>query len=367
VTGPTASTAYHLSAARLPLRPLLRALIALVAVALALLVPSRMAHAQTTVSLRASALPADATSAVRLADVADVIGDDAAKWGAVVVADSAAGRERVTVGEVRAALDRAGANWGRVTLRGSACVLQRPAAPAQPAPARPQREGPRYAVVDLSGPPTIAKAVARRLAAHYGVRPAELQLAIDPADAAALNAGVAEKHAVEVRPAASPASSRVPVRATVYDGDRVVAEHRVTLDVLVLREVFVAQRTIDRRETISNSDIRPERRWLAPGATRSASPPRESIVGAVARNRIKDGDIVAASDVEAPIVIRRGDVVYVHCLSGAVAVQARARALESGREGEVITFRMDGAEDSFAARIAGPGRAVMLAGPGATD
>ncbi|MBX3406121.1 MAG: flagellar basal body P-ring formation protein FlgA [Phycisphaeraceae bacterium] len=354
---------------RLPPRSAIRTVIALLAAAIALLAPVRAAHPETTISLRAQARIADVQLPISLSDVADISGDDAAKWGEVVIADSAASRERVTIAEVRSALNRAGVNWGRMTLRGSVCVLDRPAAPAASTqvPARAQREGPRYAVIDVAGAPTIAKAVARRLAAHYSVRPADLQIAFDPADAAMLDAGVAEKHAVEVRPAASPTSSRVPVRATIYDGDRVVAEHRVTADVLVMRDVFVAARTIERRESIAEIDIRAERRWLAPGAARSASPPRESTLGAVARARIKEGDIVAQSDVESPVVVRRGEVVYVHCLSGSVAVQARARAMESGREGEVIAFRLEGADDSFAARIAGPGRAVMLAGPGATD
>lgn len=361
-------TARHTSAFD-PARTARRLAIGLLAAALALFAPVRAAYPQTTVSLRAQSRPVEADRPIRLADVAEILGDDAAGWGEVVIADGSSERQSVTIAEVRAALDRAGVNWGHMTLRGSACALARPAAAAPPpsAPARAQREGPRFAVIDVAGAPTIGKAVARRLAAHYGVRPADLQIAFDPADAAMLDAGVAEKHAVEVRPAASPSSSRVPVRATVYDGDRVVAEHRVTVDVLVMREVFVAARTIERRETISESDIRAERRWLAPGGARSASPPRESIMGAVARARIKEGDIVAQPDVESPVVIRRGDVVYVHCLSGSVAVQARARALESGREGEVIAFRLEGADDSFAARIAGPGRAVMLAGPGATD
>lgn len=345
--------------------PLARLLFTAVAALLALAAPAQLAHGQTTISLRTAAQLPDPSQPLTLADVADISGDDAAKWAALVLAPRAADQPSITISTVRAALNTAGANFGRITLRGSVCgiALPQPAShPVPAAPAKPARQGPLYAVIDVSGQQTAAKAIARRLAAHYGVAPEDLQLAFDPADLVALGVNVPDRHVIEVKPAASPTSSRIPIRATIYSGDRVVAEHRATADVLLKRDVFIANRDIDRRETITDSDIRPERRWLAPGAARSSSPPRESIVNATARARIKEGDLIASSDVEAPLVIRRGDVVYVHCLSGSIAVQARARALAAGREGELIAFRMEGADESFTARIAGPGRAVMVAG-----
>ena len=349
------------------LRPRLsiRAVIALLAAAIALLAPVRAAHPQSTVSLRSQARIVDVRLPISLADIADISGDDAAKWGKVVIAESAASRERVTIAEVRSALNRRRQLGPHDCPRlGVRAGPPRRAAASTQTPAR-AREGPRYAVIDVAAPRRSPRP-SLDASPRYSVRPSDLQIAFDPADAAMLDAGVAEKYAVEVRPRRH-RRHHAYLRATIYDGDRVVAEHRVTADVLVMRDVFVAARTIERRETIAEFDVRAERRWLAPGAVRAASPPRESILGAAARARIKEGDIVAQSDVESPVIVRRGDVVYVHCLSGSVAVQARARAMESGREGEVIAFRLEGADDSFAARIAGPGRAVMLAGPGATD
>lgn len=345
--------------------PLARVLLTAIAALVALAAPAQFARGQTTISLRSAAQLSDPAHPLTLADVADISGDEAAKWAALVLAPRAADQPSITISAIRAALNTAGANFGRLTLRGSVCNISLPQPASHPAPAataRPARSGPNYTVIDVSGPQTAAKAIARRLAAHYDVAPEDLQLAFDPADLIALGVNVPDRHVIEVKPAASPTSSRIPIRATIYSGDRVVAEHRVTADVLLKRDVFIANRDIDRRDTITEQDIRPERRWLAPGAARSSSPPRESIVNATARARIKDGDLIAASDVEAPLVIRRGDVVYVHCLSGSIAVQARARALAAGREGELIAFRMEGADESFTARIAGPGRAVMVAG-----
>jgi flagella basal body P-ring formation protein FlgA len=61
------------------------------------------------------------------------------------------------------------------------------------------------------------------------------------------------------------------------------------------------------------------------------------------------------------VVIRRGEMVSVDCLSGRVVLRATARALSAGVEGQIIEFKVPGADRTFTARVAGPGRAVAMA------
>ena len=67
--------------------------------------------------------------------------------------------------------------------------------------------------------------------------------------------------------------------------------------------------------------------------------------------------------VEAPIVIKRGDLVNIHCISGSILIELqRMRARRDGREGETIEFESaDGKRTRLQARVSGPGRAVIVA------
>jgi flagella basal body P-ring formation protein FlgA len=320
----------------------------------------RQAAAQTTVTLNLSARMSAADAPVTLAGIARLEGPEARRFGEVVVLERADAKQAVSLADVRATLQAAGANFGTLTLRGSSCRIELPG--AAPAAAKPAMErskgGPDFEVVDIDGPPTIRTAIARRLAAMHGVAHDAIQLAFDEKDRATLATPHSDRQTVHVQPAASASSSRVPLRISVYVGDRVIADYRLTADILLRREVLVATREIERRELISDPDVRLEPRWIPPGEN---PPDRGAVVGSEARARIKEGSTFKSNAVESPVLIRRGDVVYVECLSGSMVVRARAKALGAGREGETIAFQMDGADDSFMARVAGRGRAVMLA------
>lgn len=72
--------------------------------------------------------------------------------------------------------------------------------------------------------------------------------------------------------------------------------------------------------------------------------------------------MIETGDVESPIAAKRGEIVYVDCLSGRLVVKVRARAVGTVREGEIAELKIDGGDGSFFARMSGKGRAVMLVG-----
>ena len=91
-----------------------------------------LAHtaAADEIVLKGSARLAIATGDVRLADIAELTGPLARQYADVVVAqvhDSTSAME-ISVGDVRAALTRAGVHWGKVNLNGTV-VIVRPSEP----------------------------------------------------------------------------------------------------------------------------------------------------------------------------------------------------------------------------------------------
>ncbi len=104
-----------------------------------------------------------------------------------------------------------------------------------------------------------------------------------------------------------------------------------------------------------------DEQWVAPSV---AALDPSAIQGVVARNRIDAGTILRPEHVEQPVVMKKGEIVTVDCVSGSVVVRAMARAMSPAKDGEVIAFQYLDSKRSFNARVNGPGRAVLVA---ATD
>ncbi|MFN0010752.1 MAG: flagellar basal body P-ring formation chaperone FlgA [Phycisphaerales bacterium] len=339
----------------------------LVVVALA----AGVARSQTAVVVRPAA-SVDPGRAVLLREIATLTGDDAARLGdvQVLVEGAARGRE-ITVASVRSALDAAGVNWGRVTLSGAACRLAtvEEAAP-KPAPAA-RKPAVVFEAADGIAPGTVKHAIALRLAELYGVEASSLRMAVRSSaqeDVALLNMplaggpGAGERR-VEAIPGTSAASGRVAVRVDVYEGTSVLASRTISVDVLVKRSSTLPTSALERDQPMDPGALTTEDRWLSP----AADPPlrAEEIVGQNARRRIEPGRPITRDDVRPPVVVNRGDVVWVHVLSGSVSVKAKARALEAGRDGEDVLMQIDGSKKTFNARMSGRGTAVMNCSGGA--
>ena len=312
------------------------------------------------------AVRAVADRALTLADVADLSGAEAEALAGVVVHAGLGAGERgvVRMRDVRAALDAHGVNWGRISVRGSECELVVAAAPKTeraPAAERSAPE-PRHQTVSASDSPTVRTEVAGTLANLFGVALEDLQIAFDDADGALLATG-GEGRRIEVQPAASPSASRIPLNVWVYEGDRVVVSGQIRADVRVRRDAVIATAALRRGQTISAGDVTLETLWTEPSAGAPIASLEEA-VGQVSRTRIPAGTAIRADHIERAMVVKRGDLVTVHCVSGGIVVKAPARAQSDGRDGEVIEFKLDKSKRPFLARISGAGRAVMVSGSG---
>ena len=343
------------------------------------------AQGQTLVTLRqAAAVASDAATGkfgpVRVRDVAECTGAQAEVVGGAVVAEDAsslpraegvgAGGARVvvlTVADIRRAIESlnktgsgAGAvNFGRLSLRGGQCgVTLAGSARAEPgpAPSAPARARPEFETVDTAaGVRTVKGAVAARLCGLLGVEPDSLQLKFDPQDGELLAREVGGDP-VSIDAQSAVTSERQPVRVTLYRGDRIVLEKSLTVEVRVRRLARVMTESVGRGEAVNEANSVLEERWVSPGDKVALEAGEQ-----IASRSLRAGQVVTDPDVDPPIIVKRGDIVWVHCLSGSVTVKAKARALGPARDGEEVLLRLEDRRDNIRARVSGPGRAVMLA------
>ncbi len=316
----------------------------------ALLLAATTARAQSTIALRpwAKATPG---AAVRMADIADLTGPEAQALANVVVATSEdlSRSARIDLAQVRRAAEtHARVNLGRISFSGSTCMVRviaaEPAAPPSSTPAT--TAAPRA--------DAVRHHVATRIAQFLGVEESDLRLTFE--DGADLLNSPASGRTVAVQPAAL--SDRMPINVRVYRADVLEAEGVVRVGVLVRRQVLIARDALSRADSIDMERIDQQEQWLGPSVIPAR---REQVLGAVARTRVEPGRVILARDVEAPIVIARGDLVSIDCISGSVVVSTTARAKEPGREGDVIQFQSLSSKKTFAAKVSGRGRAVLVA------
>lgn len=311
-----------------------------------------------TITLRASAT-VHTDAPITLGDIATLEGEHAVSLGGVVVRQADARNLRpVTLDEVRAALDNHGVNWGRLALRGGqSCDLRAvaPVAASTSAPGLSSGAEPGDATPALPGE-RVQGRVIETLAALFGVEHDDLRIGFDDSSRELLATPVQGRR-VDVQTSAA-SSSRLMIRVWVYEGDRVVAHGAVRADVRVRVNAVVLRAAISRGDRLTPEHLGQETLWMEP----SGAPPVRSMpdaLGAVAKTRLDAGSVLRTDHIEAPLVIRRGDLVSVHALAGGLTVRTRARALADAREGELVELSRARDRKPFVARAAGPGIAVL--------
>lgn len=327
---------------------------------------------------------------LRLSDIAEVTGPDAhrLKNAVVLTSDELAKADfsrgfAVELDQVREAISRipGGISWGRVTLSGSTCLLRKaedlsdvPAGPPVPefVPGRKQISQPAAEVSQT----TLRGVIASRLAELQGVTLGDLRLKIaspSRADEAYLDVPMGSEQRVEITPGARN-SSRMPLNVDVYQGDRLIENRQYTAEIQVRRWVVVPVGTIERDQIITEEDFKREQRWVSPAADAPAD--AAQVIGATPRKRLEAGRVITAQDLQSPVVVQKGETVWVHCLSGGFVIKTKARAMSAGRDGQLVAFQTEGNplapgarstsfqnKKTFMARMSGRGVAVIELAP----
>lgn len=353
--GGTISAAKTTSPRRLALVPALAGL-----VVFAILSSSKARAEGDVISLRPS-VTIDASRQLTLGDVAETSGDEAQKAAGVVVSgDKVTDGTRIDIPAIRRALElERSVNLGRIRLTGNVCVVRIGAA-APPAGVVQVRPG--GSVVVTPGVESVRDRITRHLADLFDIDDADLRLAFDDNDAPLLSRAIGAG-TVSIQPQGS--GDRVPLAIRVYEGDRLVVSGSIRVGVEVRRAVLVASRPIARGDIVDADSTTRDQQWMPASAT-PANP--EEAMGQLARGPVRAGEVIGKRDIEPPIVVKRGDTVSVDCVCGGVVVRASLRAMESGREGDVIQFKaLTSSKTVIRARVSGPGVAVINAPPGLSD
>ena len=86
----------------------------------------------------------------------------------------------------------------------------------------------------------------------------------------------------------------------------------------------------------------------------------DDVVGLVARRPLNPDEPVLAQQLEPPVVVRRGESVFMTAKSGTLLVRMPGVALTDGREGEQIPVRNQRSQRVVDARVTGPGQVEVL-------
>jgi flagella basal body P-ring formation protein FlgA len=330
------------------------------------------AHADR-IMLRASVRLDPGAEVVHLADVATIEGEEATQYAGLVLAE-VEGVEPIelTIRDIRARLDDAGAHWGRINLNGRAVIVRprRGVAVSDPVAMKAitlsstsqGREEFEPAEDDVLAAHVIEELtlrgeIARSIVEALDVPSMDVRLIFDHDDVDALMAS-GERHRFELAPESSLCSDRVTITARMWSDTRVTNTAQITLRPLVRIDTAEVTRDLDRREMITSADVEVKRQWITPLRAAVACPPGQAI-GRIAARTLNTGDLLRLRDVTKPAVIERGDRVTVRCLVGGVAISLQAEALADGAAGETIEMRKLGEREHFIATVIGPGEAVV--------
>lgn len=289
---------------------------------------------------------------VKLGTIARLSGEVGALGDLVIVPDcGAVDSLKIELEQVRGILSgERSVNLGRVRLSGSVCTLR--IAPKVVEPAK-QAAAPATTPAAVSGD-RVRDRLAARLSQMLDVPPEDLRLTLEAQPADVLDRPVGALTCL-LQPTGS--GDRIPFQVKLLDHDRVMATGSARATVLIRRTVMVATRRLTRGATFTSEDFTTDERWLAPSITPAAL---HVAPGQVVRGNVDAGEVIEQRDLEPPIVVHKGDLVAVDCVSGGVVVRATVRATESGREGDVISLQSLKGKAVLRARISGPGQAVLV-------
>lgn len=311
-----------------------------------------VARGQDSIRVRES-IERAAPGAITLADVAELSGDGAAKLGGLVVLSNAgSGESTISLETIRGLLEaRDDVNWGRLELRGGSCRV----CVGKPEAARPKAAAAKASKEPAPIPdgPIVRRLIEERIVAALKVPAADVKLTFEDRDAELLNTSVVGRASDITLVGASPEQ---PVSVTLYEGDRIAASGTVRVGVRVRRMAAVLSDDVKRGEEISAANVAGEERWL-PHTVDFV--PVDRATGRVAKAALPQGRVLETSDVQAPLVVKKGELVRVHCVNGSFVLKTTARALADGRMGELVTLQPVGSARTFQARMDAPGIAVL--------
>ncbi|MGH7243992.1 MAG: flagellar basal body P-ring formation chaperone FlgA [Phycisphaerales bacterium] len=321
-----------------------------------------------TILLRSSAR---AATPVVLRDVATLEGADAEALGDLIVLELAKDTKVVSLSieDIRTALNgsKSDIRWGKIALSGDSCSIrviaekkEAPAPAAEPAPAPVPTiklpVGPTWHVVSDMHDESLRSAIGARLVSFLQAEPGDVRVAFSDGDNTLLDTPSSGR-TLDIQPTGLGAI--VPVLIRIFEGEKVVAAGTAKVRIEQKLNVVGATRALHRGDLVTKEVVFSENRWTTPGERLATE---ATVVGSIIKNRLQPGDLFLDSDVEAAILVKRGDIVNIACLAGSIVMNTKARAMANGRENETIEFTpLRNSKSRVTARIVAAGQAVINA------
>lgn len=119
--------------------------------------------------------------------------------------------------------------------------------------------------------------------------------------------------------------------------------------------VVVAMQPIARGAVITAADVELQSLETVPAATSRRSPLTsvEQLIGMEARQAIAAGDVIFTDRIQAPIFVKRGELITVVAQGGGIRVTTTARARQDGSRGELVQLESLEAREIYDARVTG--------------
>ncbi len=133
--------------------------------------------------------------------------------------------------------------------------------------------------------------------------------------------------------------------------------------------MVVALQPIARGAVITASDVELQMLESVPAATSRRAPVTsiEQLIGMEARQPIVAGDVIFTDKVQAPVLVKRGEIVTVVSQVGSIRVTTTARARQDGSRGELVQLESLGTRETYDAQVTGLREAAVFATARATS
>ena len=144
------------------------------------------------------------------------------------------------------------------------------------------------------------------------------------------------------------------VKLALWDGERLIGQRMVNVEIAVYRDVLVADTDLERHAVLGEDNLKLERCDVYETESGTFTE-LEDILGFRARHIIPAGRVILGQDIERIPLIERGDSVTLSIVMGGITVSATGRALDEGTEGDVIAVRNERSGRLLMGRIVGKG------------
>lgn len=103
-------------------------------------------------------------------------------------------------------------------------------------------------------------------------------------------------------------------------------------------DVIVASEALTKGQVIRKSDLKTAPTWIDSNS-RDLILDENDCIGKEVAKKINSGEFIRPSDVLMPVCAKKGDIIWVECVAGALSVRVAATVLESGRRGDFIKVK----------------------------